>query len=358
MHDVVILGAGMAGMACARRLAQRGLAALLVAPGHNVANRGETLSFRAGPVLDQLGWTDLLDADTALACAGRYSIWGSAALRRDDRQEQSGWHLDRAQLEARMMSTLDSEQLHVEARQVAQLPDHASVTCTDGSTLTARYVIDCTGRAALSAGAQTPLRRLDRLAACYTTFDLGDDTELLAATLVEAVADGWWYMSAMPGGRCLLCFFTDTDLMPAGLSKDSTLWAQLLAQTTGIAARLDSLGLDPANCGALGFAAASTVTQTILVEPRLLRAGDAAIAQDPLGSNGLATALWSGVQAADSVMALLDGDAGPAAGFEQAYLDGIQSFLANQHAMYASERRFPEAPFWQRRHANSFPPHG
>ncbi len=356
MHDAVILGAGMAGMACARRLSQRGLRPLVVAPGHDVANRGETLSFRAGPLLDELSWADLLDSETALPCDGRYSLWGSTMLRRDDQQEQSGWHIDRAKLEARMAATLDDvERLSGEARRVSQAPAHVSIDLADGTSIDTRYVIDCSGRVAVTAGSQEPLRRNDKLVATYCTFALDDDSDVLAATLVEAAAEGWWYMTVMPGGRSLLCFFTDSDLLPAGLRKDTALWAQMASRTTAIAARLDSLGLDPAAVE-LTFAAASTAAQVKLVEPRIIRAGDAATAQDPLGSNGLATALWSGMQAADSVIALLAGDDSMAARYEQRFLEGIEAFLATQHAMYAAEPRFSNAPFWRRRHVSpTFP---
>lgn len=352
MHDVVILGAGMAGMACARRLMLRGVRPLVVAPGHDVASRGETLSFRAEPVLDELGWMDLLDADTALPCAGRYSLWGSAALRRDDQQEQSGWHVDRARLEARMTATLDGvPRIRGEARRLSRAATHVTIDLADGTAIDTKQVIDCTGRAAVTAGSQAPLRRNDRLVATYCSFALDDDSDVLAATLVEAVRDGWWYMTVMPGGRSLLCFFTDSDLLPAGLRKATGLWAQMVSRTTATAARLDSLGLDPGNVE-LSFAAANTAAQVTMVEPRVIRAGDAATAQDPLGSNGLATALWSGLQAADSVMALRDDDDSVAARYEQRFLEGIESFLATQHAMYAAERRFSDAPFWQRRHAS------
>ncbi len=352
MRDVVILGAGMAGMACARRLLRRGMTPLLVARGDDVASRGETLSFRAEPVLDELGWMDLLDAETALPCEGRYALWGSATLRRDDQQEQSGWHIDRAKLEARMAAELVGiERLNGDARRVSHTDTHVTIDLADGTSIDATYVIDCTGRAAVTAGSHAPLRRTDRLVATYCTFPLDDDSDVLAATLVEAVADGWWYMTIIPGGRSLLCFFTDSDLLPAGLRKDNAPWAKMVSQTKAIAARLDSLDLDPAAVE-LTFAAASTAAQVTLVEPRIIRAGDAATAQDPLGSNGLATALWSGLQAADSVIAWFAGDDSVAVRYEQRFLEGIEQFLATQHAMYGAERRFSDAAFWQRRHAS------
>lgn len=157
MHPVVILGAGMAGMACARTLLQRGCRPLLVAPGDAVVNRGETLSFRAGPHLEKLGWLDLLDAETAIACQGRYSVWGSATLRRGGFHQEgaSGWHIDRQRLETRMAETLDADgvaRLCAEAARLSRAPDHVVVDLADGSSIEAAFVVDCSGRAAVTSG--------------------------------------------------------------------------------------------------------------------------------------------------------------------------------------------------------------
>lgn len=356
MHQVAILGAGMAGMACARALSRQGYRPCLVAPGHPVANRGETLSFRAAPALETLGWSGLLDADTALACQGRYSVWASAALRRDSFHEDgtSGWHIDRQRLEARMAASLDADdvvQHRGEARQLVRSPDGVVIELADGSSITAGFVVDCTGRSSITSGAGPPLRRLDKLVACYAIYALDEDVEAAPATLVEAHEAGWWYMSAMPGDKILLGFFTDSDLLPAGLRRDARLWAAMAAQTQAVSMRLASLGIDAAAIGQLQFAPASTVTTSSLIDDRIVRAGDAASALDPLGANGLATALWSGLRAAESVAGLLAGDGAPALRYERQFLEGIASHLVTQRAMYGSEHRFAHAPFWQRRRA-------
>ncbi|OAF15991.1 NAD(P)/FAD-dependent oxidoreductase [Bradyrhizobium neotropicale] len=356
MHEVVILGAGMAGMACARTLLRRGCRPLLIAPGHDVANRGETLSFRASPYLESLDWTGLLDAETAIACQGRYSVWGRAALRRDTLHQESGWHIDRQRLEQRMADSLDAdgvERLSTEARQLSRSPTRVVVDLANGSSIEAEFVVDCTGRSAVTAGSEAPLRRLDKLVACYGIFDLEDGAEAVPATLVEAVATGWWYMSVMPRDRILLGFFTDSDLLPAGLRKDMHLWAHMASQTSAVSARLASLGIDVATCAQLQFAPASTVTTSKLIDHRIVRAGDAASALDPLGANGLATALWSGIQAAESAMGLLARNDTALRQYERQFLEGIASYLATQSAIYASEHRFPDAPFWRQRNGTS-----
>ncbi|MCP3473239.1 tryptophan 7-halogenase [Bradyrhizobium sp. CCGUVB1N3] len=343
-------------MACARTLLRRGCRPLLIAPGHDVASRGETLSFRASPYLESLGWSGLLDAETAIACQGRYSLWGRAALRRDTFHQESGWHIDRQRLEQRMAESLDAdgvERLSSEARRLSRSPTHVAVDLADGSSIEAEFVVDCSGRSAVTSGSEAQLRRLDKLVACYGIFDLEDEAEAVPATLVEAVATGWWYMSVMPRDRILLGFFTDSDLLPAGLRRDMNLWAHMASQTSAVSARLTSLGIDAATCAQLQFAPASTVTLSKLMDDRIVRAGDAASALDPLGANGLATALWSGIQAAGSATGLLAQDCTAFRQYERQFLEGIASYLVTQRAIYASEHRFPDAPFWRQRNGTS-----
>jgi flavin-dependent dehydrogenase len=157
-------------------------------------------------------------------------------------------------------------------------------------------------------------------------------------------------LDARDRDKVLVGFFTDSDLLPSGFRKDAKLWPEMASQTVAVSARLASLGVDLTTSVELQFASATTVTATKLVESRIVRAGDAASALDPLGANGLATALWSGIRAAESVArCIIDDDAAMMAQYEQNFLQGIASHLATQTALYASENRFPDAPFWQRR---------
>ncbi|MFL9498573.1 NAD(P)/FAD-dependent oxidoreductase [Rhodopseudomonas palustris] len=352
MGRIAVIGAGVAALAAARSLVLAGRRPLLIAPDREVISRGETLSPAAAALLARLQCADLLDAESTLPSEGRFSVWGDGTLRRAA-QGEGAWHLDRARFERQMRAKLNNDPIECHPIIVTMLVHHCDgvvLELGDGRVVFADAAIDCSGRAALSSGTAAARRRTDRLVAVWRVLDLPDDTEPAAATLIEAVALGWWYMAPLPGHRMMLGLFTDTDLLPPGAAQNGATWTSLAASTVAIAPRLRSLGLDATAAGAPPqVAPAATVTASRLIEGRILRAGDAAAALDPLGANGLATALWSGMAAAEAALTLTDGDPERADAYERDYLQGIAQHLVTQQAMYAAEPRFADAPFWQRR---------
>ncbi|OYX12785.1 MAG: dehydrogenase [Rhizobiales bacterium 32-66-8] len=356
MARIAVLGHGVAALAAARRLVLAGAAPLLIAPPGDMPQRGETLSPRALPSLEKLGWSGLLDPAVALPGAGRFSIWGDDTLRRDPETGQdTGFHIDRPRLQTRMAQTLQVAgvaRLWASAVTLAHQPTGVRIDLSDGGVVEVAAVIDATGRAALSCGPAAERRRLDRLVAVYGVCDLDPDDAVASATLVEAVAHGWWYMAPLPGRRMMLGLFTDTDLVPEGIQRDGAAFVACAAQTFAIAPRLESLGLGPAfGSAAPEVVPATSALATRVWEGRILRAGDAAASLDPLGANGLATAIWSGIKAAEAALGLEQGDAALARSYEQEFLAGIVNFLATQRALYSAERRFASSPFWVRRHS-------
>lgn len=350
---IAVIGSGVAGMSATRRLILVGHRPVLIAPEGLVPARGETLSSRAKPVLEKLGWLKLLDEAVAIPSGGRFSVWGTSRLNRSEADDEPGFHIDRPRLEARMAASLDQSGVTRHRHSVTRLehqPDGVSVHLGNGQVVEVAAVIDCSGRAAVSSGENAKRRRVDRLVALWAVLDLADDVETLAATLVEAVELGWWYTSILPGRRLMVGFFTDSDLLPTGASRLGSPLGALLASAPNTATRIESLGLMAAltNCHREVSPAASVIGSSV-VEGRILRAGDAAAATDPLGANGLAAAIWSGTMAGEAALALLNGDRGPAEDFERSYLEGIARQLASQTSLYAAETRFPNAPFWARR---------
>lgn len=349
---IVILGSGVAGLSAARRLGLQGHRPLVVAPLEEPVSRGETLSHKALPLLERLRWMDLLDPATALPGLSRFSVWASQQLRAMAQHAAPDYHIDRRRFEARMNDSVGDQALRIAERAVSlhHAPQSVHVHLASGRTVEAPVLLDCTGRAALSSGPASQRRRIDRLVAAWRIVDLPPQVDTATATLVEAVERGWWYSAPLPSNRMMLGLFTDSDLVPDGISRNGTAWTELLADAPTTLARIDSLGLRE-GLGAQPpvFTPAASVTGSRIVEGRIVRVGDAAAALDPLGANGLASAIWSGVTAADAALAWLSGDAEPGWRYELAFLEGIAGHLSVQSALYRTERRFRNAPFWVRR---------
>jgi flavin-dependent dehydrogenase len=81
----------------------------------------------------------------------------------------------------------------------------------------------------------------------------------------------------------------------------------------------------------------------------LLAAGDASMCFDPLSSQGLFHALYTGLSAGHAALALLDGDERAGAAYS-ASLDPVwDAYVRHRAQYYAMERRWLGAPFWRRR---------
>ena len=165
--------------------------------GRRAESLGETLGPSATRTLDALQWRDLLD-DRTVACPveAKYSAWGSPMLARHGPQaapDGFGWHVDRRRLEATMLSRVESmpvRRVTAGVRRVERLPEGWRLHLPTGS-LTARFIIDASGRAAIVARKLGAKRRVDRLVAAYATFAV-PDAELHHASLVDAAPSGWW----------------------------------------------------------------------------------------------------------------------------------------------------------------------
>ncbi|GHG63612.1 hypothetical protein GCM10018779_33360 [Streptomyces griseocarneus] len=363
-------GGGPAGAAAALALLREGRTVVLADAATGAPSVGEALPAAAGVLLRDLGVGDRIPGDGHLPCYANLSAWGSPALGAVDSVNDPhgpGWHLDRLLFDRRLRACAQAAGAHVETRTtVRPRARHADGTWTvalrraddrriddhpadDRRTVRCRWLVDTTGRrAAIATACGARRRTYDRLIALHCV--LGRDREVRAdnSTLVEAAPDGWWYAAALPSERLLVVWFTDADLPAA---RTGPPWLDRLAATRHIAARAGA-GLRH------GRAARVTPRRAPAHTARLDRvhgdgwtaAGDAAAAFDPLSSQGILTALYTGMRAGEAVAARLGGDAADLDHYA-ANVDGIvAAHLRNRHTYYAFEQRWPHRPFWRRRH--------
>jgi flavin-dependent dehydrogenase len=80
-----------------------------------------------------------------------------------------------------------------------------------------------------------------------------------------------------------------------------------------------------------------------------LAVGDAAMALDPLSSQGVYNALQSGLIAAQAIDSALAGDVTAPQKYAASVEEDYDACLETRAYYYAAETRWPDSPFWQRR---------
>ena len=366
--DVLVVGAGPAGSTLALNLAPSHEVLLVDIDATPPWRVGENLPAAARRLLADMGLWQAFEAQGHLPCPLSHSTWGSAQPQVQDalrNLDGPGWHLNRPQFDAwlRDVACQRGAALLTGVQRVRLSAGQAGIAGQSsgwlvqverpGSTLRiqARYVVDATGRPSSMArqlGAQR--HTLDKLV-CGWVLGKADASQVVqtAPTELHTEPDGWWYSAALPAGQRLLAFYTDADLPAARHAHTPTALLARAARTAALQPVLQTSQFEPADPS--GFCAAHSAVLTPFTGPDWLAVGDAALSFDPLSSQGLFNALYTGLAGAEALHQLLgspDADA-PLAGYAGELARIQANYLQHLQAWYGDERRWETEPFWRRR---------
>lgn len=366
--EVLVVGGGPAGAVTASSLAQRNVRVVLVHHGpEGRPTLGEVLPPAARPTLDRLGLGAVLDDLAHRPSPGNVSAWGTGSAIETDHLFSPygpGLHLDRAAFDAHLRNVAATSGARILARARGAWRGLASAAVPGRL----RVVVDATGRA--SAVARTRGWSVDRRDALVAVVGVLTPRSVSAdvdgRTFVTSVPDGWWYSALLPDGRRVAAFLTDRDLLDRRLWRDPLMWHDRLVDVPVIGSLVRASGAPPPARLLVAAADSRRVRGPALAsdpgspaasegEPHIVAVGDAAMAFDPLSSLGILAAIQSADEAIAVITACLGGQrdaaiqaAGRRAGADETRWDRYTDRLVTA---YRDERRWPDSPFWARRHA-------
>ena len=354
MHvDVLIVGAGPAGATAAVNLAPLRSVAIIERNAEPAPRIGESLPAAARRLFRDMGLLESFLAEGHAPCYGNRSVWGDGqpqevdALRDPDGH---GWHLDRVRFERWLRDAAASRGAHLIAPATVgriERDGDAWRVETEAMTIRASLLLDAAGRAAPIArrlGAQT---RIDDRLVCGWVYGRDAGRGSRGLTFVESAEDGWWYTAPMPNGRRVLAFHTDADLPAARIARDRDALLERARATRELASWLDDAGFVADETA--GFTAAHSATLEPCAGDGFLAAGDAALAFDPLSSQGLLNALFTGLAAAEAADSHLRGDAEALRRYRETISGIAAAYRRHLSTFYAMEQRWPREAFWERR---------
>ncbi|MBR0718652.1 FAD-dependent monooxygenase [Bradyrhizobium liaoningense] len=357
---VLIVGGGPAGLATALELARLHIAAVVV-------ERGAYDDRRLGEHLTPAGMLQLTAlvpgfravADVHGRSAGVTAYWGSETAHYTDyflHPGQHGLNLSRPRFDAdlaRAAETAGAGVLRLASlkRAVRSQMGWQVRIDRDGGTddVAVAFIVDATGRAATFSRQQgARILAHDRQVAVATFWDCADDVGASTRSLVETVENGWWYCAAVGPLRHICMFVTDDDLLPRGPARDLRgWWLDQLSRAVHMPRGLRDISPP---CEFITRSARSQRLD-VAVGSGWIAVGDAAMAFDPLASQGIVKAVDHGRRAAAAIAAHLSGDE---ASLEQYALQVEREYIGYQDTRtqyYGMERRWPRSLFWSRRSA-------
>jgi flavin-dependent dehydrogenase len=335
--EICVLGGGPAGAVVARRLAQLGHHAVLVdrtADETEEEPRAESLAPSILPIVDSLQLRG--DIEAAVFCRESRALlrWHSAVLEKSF-AAASSLLVERACFDRLLRRAAARSGVRLIGPAKAQAPQRLAsggwlvpVTASKGSTaIKAAFLVDARGKRHHGRSHAAPLTAA--ISALWAACDRS-----LAETRIEAGHDAWFWGSPVPRSRYVATIFLDSERVAgtAGANR-AQLYRQLLSRS--------HLLKDLVQGDMIGPIRVRDATPRISPDPvghDFIRVGEAAVAIDPLSSQGIQEAFLAAIQASAAVHTILTPGCDPTPALE---------FYRERRQTVAARSRLTAARFYR-----------
>ncbi|HKP27992.1 MAG TPA: tryptophan 7-halogenase [Gemmatimonadales bacterium] len=336
--DVVVLGGGPAGAAAAGMLARLG-ARVLVLTRAARWSIGESIPPSTARLFDELELSSAVDRGGFLRSRGNTVWWGDAPVRIEPfPPEATGWQVERARFDEVLLGAAEGAGAKVERETVVHTVETGPDRQTVNGQITARWVLDCTGRAGVLARRAGREARAGRATFALhgvwesSRWEVPDPTH----TLIETTRGGWAWSIPVTERRRHVTVMVDP---PSGTLEGTTL-AEIYRTELGSAKHFSRLIRDAELAGSPGGLSASPYVASRFAGPGWALVGDAASFIDPLSSFGIKKALAAAWLAAVMVHTSLTEESMTAAAialFERRERDAFEELTRQAESMWTGE---------------------
>jgi flavin-dependent dehydrogenase len=343
IHDVLVLGGGPAGSAAAIRLAEYGHSVgLIERSGFPRSHVGICLADQTQHLLDYLGVGPSFKQAQFWRRYKTRVHWGGE--QRD--ADHTGYHVDRGRLDHILIERAvgSGVSLYQPADVVRTLDEEGlwSVLLADGRQMTAKFLIDAGGRR--PALPEQRIKDAPPLLALHAMwrFDRKPDVD----GLIKASDDSWLWFARVSKCAGMLTVFLDPRAATFKAKENLPAWYK--AELGRFSATFDlwEQTSDVQACDA------GSSHARISASHRMIRVGDAAMAIDPLASQGVHLALVSSVQAAiavNTMLSLPENSASAIEFYNERVKDRVARFKSHTAREYLREAELRGTSFWRSR---------
>lgn len=348
--DVLVLGTGSAGSLVSCNLARTGKRVIQLQLLQNVKVR--PFEVLAPSTRALLALTGLREPSSATSiCRGVISVWTGKEPSFNDYELTNcvpGLTIDRDYFHESLCkdATLAGvEVITIFDRNQIQLDslDSKFVRCnTDESSIliSTEFIIDATGRHG-NFWQKKNLRRqyFNSQVALSIDCNLKQWQDCL---IVEAVADGWFYIPPMINGCTQLVFMTDGDLVAKSPAQRRSWLSKCFNSTLFIK---DAASISQASFAISGFDVRFCSLDQV-VKDNSIFVGDSALALDPLSGTGT----WTALSAAKKLFSCMESGCFFQSEYTQWYREILRREIGFYQRTYAdAAHRFSKSTFWMRR---------